>query len=476
MKAHLNIKKSRQFFVILLLFAACSWMTIPALTAETQAFRLPPYETFVLKNGLTVYLMEQHEVPLIYISTVFPAGAMYDNNLFGLATLTAEGLLMGTKNYSKSQIEEELDVLGVVYSSEAGLETAGISMSFLNSQQEKVFPILGELIAEPVFDSSEFKKRKKRLLLELEQAKEIPSQVVGDYFNKFLFNDHVYGNPIEGIQSSVKKIAVDHLKSFYRKNYRPQDSAIAVVGDFELPAMKERIYRLFKDWEAKTSIENKKPEKQSLPSLNQSRVLLVNKEDATETQFIIGSYGIKRSNPEYIGVQVVNTILGDRFTSWLNDELRVNAGLTYGANSRFDAYKSSGTFEINSFTRTATTVQALDLALKVMERLHHQGINEKTLLSAKNYVKGQFPLDYETPGSLADLLTTMFFYKLSDSFINDFHKNVDALTTEKTKEIIAKYFPEKNFLFVLIGKADELREQVKKYGKITEKEIKSDGF
>ena len=459
------------FFLIL-----WGWTGMTGLQAQGQAFRMPAYETFTLENGLTIYLMEQHEVPLIYVSAVFPAGAIHDGNRCGLASLTSEGLLMGTKNYSKAKIEEELDILGVSYNAGASLETSEVFMSFLNSHRDTVFPILKEIITEPVFEQTEFDKRKKRLLLELEQAKEAPENVIGDYYNKFLFKNHAYGNPVPGTRSSVEKITVEDLKTFYKNNYLPQGSVIALVGDFKNPEMKEQITGLFKDWQGKPAAVAETPVSAALPLADKPRVLLVNKEDATETQFIIGSFGITRNNPDYIGILLINTILGDRFTSWLNDELRVNAGLTYGVRSRFNPFKASGTFTINSFTRTATTVQALDLAVKVLNRLHKQGVDENTLSSAKNYVKGQFPLDYETPDSLAELLASMFFYKFSDSFINDFQKNIDAVTPEKAKEIIAKYFPVKNLQFVLIGKASELRDQVKKYGEITEKEIKADGF
>jgi predicted Zn-dependent peptidase len=111
-----------------------------------------------------------------------------------------------------------------------------------------------------------------------------------------------------------------------------------------------------------------------------------------------------------------------------------------------------------------------------LDRLHTKGIDAETLESAKNYIKGQFPPDYETSGELARLLTDMFVYGFDESFINNFNKNVEEMTLTKAKEIIAKYFPKDNLQFVLIGKASEIRDRVKKYGEITEKEIKAEGF
>lgn len=447
----------------------------PAGQAEAT-FRLPQYEKFVLKNGLTVYLMEQHEVPLVNISAAVPAGAVKDNDKYGLAFLTAEALLFGAKSFTKTQLEEKLDFLGTTYYTNVDGEMARLTASFANKDVDIIMPILKEILVDPIFDEKEFDKRKKRLMLELEQEKEIPGQVMESYFNKFMFGEHGYGNPVGGTKGTISAISNEDLKKFYQANYKPAESVIAVVGDFKTPQVKKMIEKWFGGWKAKTGEGSQGAAEKPLPTFAKSRVLLVNKDDATETRFRIGTLGIKRSNPDYVAIQVINTILGGRFTSWLNDELRVNAGLTYGARSNFAAYKTSGTFYVSSYTRTERTIEALDLAVQVLERLHVKGVDAETLVSAQNYIKGQYPPDYERLGDLANLLTDMFIYGFNESFINDFQENVEGVTVEKAKEIIAKYFPRENLQFVLIGKGSEIRDKVKKYGEVTEKEIKAEGF
>lgn len=437
-------------------------------------FTLPKYEKFQLKNGLTVYLMEQHEVPLVSVSMVFPAGAVKDGQKSGLASFTADALLFGTQKYTKKQIEEELGYLGANYGTYAGLESAVLTMGFVNTDQDRVFPFLQEIVTSPTFGQGEFDKMKKRTLLQLEQKREQPRSVIGSYFNKFLFGNHVYGNPAGGTRPAVSKLTVADLKAFYKANYKPSESAISVVGDFNTAQMKKKITKLFAGWNAEGASAAVAPGPR--PAHTKSRLLLVNKDDANETSFMIGRFGIKRSNPDYVAIQVINTILGGRFTSWLNDELRVNQGLTYGASSRFAANKEPGTFYISSFTRTKFTVKAIDLALDVYDRLHSKGIDKETLSSAKNYIKGQYPPRYERGRSLAGLLTSMYIYGYDESFINNFQANVDSLTVAKAKEIVKKYFSKDNLQFVLIGKASEIRDKVKKYGLLVEKEIKAEGF
>jgi predicted Zn-dependent peptidase len=168
--------------------------------------------------------------------------------------------------------------------------------------------------------------------------------------------------------------------------------------------------------------------------------------------------------------------LGGRFTSWLNDELRVNSGLTYGARSSFGSFKEGGKFVISTFTKNESTEEAVDLALKTYGRMHGQGIDEATLESAKNYVQGQYPPRYETAGSLASLLTDMYWYGFDENFINTFQEKVGKLDVAEANRIANTYFPKENLQFVLIGKAEDLRELAKKWGEVTEKEITADGF
>ena len=468
----IRVKRISAVLAAALLIAA----SVTATAQETGKFVMPHYEKYVLDNGLTVYLLEQHEVPLVYLTTVFPAGAVCDGDMSGLAELTAEGLMFGTEKYSKEDIEGTFDFLGAGISSSASLESASLGISCAAKDVDKLFAIAAEVITKPTFVEEEFTKLKQRRLAELLQAREQPRGVIGEFFNSFVYGDYPYGNPVAGTRAAVEALTIDDLKNFYASHYLPSKSAIAVAGDFNTTEMKARIESLFGGWQTEAGVLPNPLEGASIPEPGKARMLLVNKDDATETAFMIGGPGIKRDNPDYIQVMVINTLFGGRFTSWLNDELRVNAGLTYGVRSRFDALGKGGTFYISSYTRNESIGQALDICLGLLEKLHAEGIDQKTLDSAKAYVKGQFPPGYETAGQLAGLLTTMFVYGLDDSMINDFNVTVDSMTLERAKEIIAKYFPRENLQFVLIGKADAVRDIVSKYGELSEKEIKAEGF
>lgn len=438
-------------------------------------FKLPHYEIIELKNGLTIYLMEKKDVPLISFAMAFDAGSIKDGSISGLSSFTAEALKFGTANYSKLQIDSLFNFYGSSLSTNSNYDYSGIYTQIMKDNFETLISVISEVVQKPTFPSEEVEKRKQRWLAELDQAKESPRRVIGDYFNKLIFDDAPYSNPINGTKASIQKIDEQQIKEFYSLYYRPETSAIAIVGDFDLNKMKALLEKYFADWRNSSSkiISDIRINQKTF---EEPRVYLINKDNAFETTFMIGSYGIPMSNPDQIQLDVINTILGGRFTSWLNDELRVNAGLTYGARSRFNSYKYSGTFFFTSFTATINTEAALELAVKTYNRLFEKGIDNATLTSAKNYVKGQFPPDYETSYSLANFLIQKYVFGIDDSYINDFEKKVDELDVKKANELVHKYFPQKNLQFVLIGKADTIRDIAKKYGKVIERNLTEDGF
>ncbi|RYZ27251.1 MAG: insulinase family protein [Chitinophagaceae bacterium] len=456
--------------ITLSIFIICTGV----MASAQQKFQLPKYTTFKLPNGLTVNLMEQKEVPLISVALSVPAASIHDGEQAGLSELTAASLVSGSKNFTKDQIQEKLDFAGANLNAYSRQEFTRVYARFSAKTQDVVFSLLKDVVINPTFEANEFEKLKTRQKASLEVAKQSPFAVINYYWNAMMYANHVYSKPSSGLISTVNAVTAADAKKFHEKFYRPNGSVLAIVGDFNTAEMKSKITALFGEWKkANGTIANPAAEPVKMPET--ANVLLVNKADARETTFYIGAKGIAKNNADRVAIDVVNTVLGDRFTSWLNDELRVNSGLTYGAGSRFDANKYAGTFKITSFTATKTTFQTIDKALEVMDRLQ-KGIDDTTLLSARNYVVGLFPTEYETSGQLAALLNDMFIYGYDAAYINDFEKNVSLVTPVKAKEIISRYFSKNKLQFLLIGKADEIREGAKKYGTVIEKEIKEDSY
>jgi predicted Zn-dependent peptidase len=457
--------------VLAILAAAAALATAPAMAAE---FRLPAFDTVKLPNGLTVYLMERHEVPLISVRAVVKAGAVNDAAQPGLSNLTGDALLLGSKAHNKKTIDEAFDFRGARLAGGAGAEASTVQANFARADAAALLPLFAEIVQQPSFDDAELAKLRDRKVSGLKQAKESPRNVVGTYYRAMLFGSTPYAIPASGTVASVGALKQADVQRYYGQYYRPDNAAIIVVGDFQKDEMRRQIESLFGTWKA----SGPAPQQQDNGKVqaDKARVWLVNKPDAIETTFLIGGAGIARNDADYVPLQVLNTILGGRFTSWLNDELRVNSGLTYGANSQFNVLSQTGTFAISSFTASAKTGDALALAHKTYQRLWDKGIDQATLDSAKAYVKGQFPPRYETGEQLAGLLGDMYASNVDRAQIDNFTRDVDSLTPERAKALVNKHFPRNNLQTVLVGKADDIRDVAKAYGEVTELDISADGF
>jgi zinc protease len=229
-----SIKKIFPVFII-----ALAILITPSLTySQSVKYALPPFIKYKLNNGLTVYLMEQHSVPLIVASAVFDAGAVKDGEKQGLASLTAEALMFGTEKFTKQELESNLDFLGANISTGASLEGASLSATFMKKDQDKVFEIASQILMKPVFNEQEYTKRFTRKKVELERAKESPGQVIGNYYSHYLYGNHPYSTAVGGTPRSVENIKVQDLKEFYQKNYTLDRACLAIVGDFDVAAMK----------------------------------------------------------------------------------------------------------------------------------------------------------------------------------------------------------------------------------------------
>jgi predicted Zn-dependent peptidase len=326
----------------------------------------------------------------------------------------------------------------------------------------------------PTFPQDETDKILAQSLDGVKSSKDEPQAVLGLYFEGYLYGTHPYGRPSDGDELSLKSIKRDAITKFYEANYAPGNTILGIAGEFDAAEMRKKLEAAFGAWPGRT-VENKTIA--AIPPAKGKRLLLIDKPDATQTYFAIGNVGTAVNDPDRVAIRVVNTIFGGRFTSELNEALRVESGYSYGARSFFDSRKAPGTFEIASFTKNETTTPAIDLALQILEKLHKNGVTEEQLKSAKSYIKGQFPPTMETSGQLVRRIVVNEFYGLGDDEVNQLEARIDAVTLAMAKQTIEKHFPLDNLVFVLIGKASAIGPAVKKYAdKMDQRPISDPGF
>lgn len=445
-----------------------------AAVSSAQTLKLPLHEKVVLKNGLTLLIMEKHGVPIVSFTAIVKAGSAADPaDQAGLAGITAGLLRKGSQKRTAQQFASDLDFIGGSFDAGSDVDYTTISAEFLTKDLDRGLDLFGDAVLHPAFSQAEVDKLLAQSVDGVKAAKDQADAVIFNYYEGYLYDAHPYARP-GGDELSLKKIQRDAIMKFYQTYYVPSNTILAVAGEFNSAELKKKLEDTLGAWPAKSAPAVNIP---ATAPVRGKRLLLVDKPDATQTYFVIGNVGVTANDPDRVAIRVVNTAFGGTFASLLNTALRIDSGYTYGANSFFQNQKAAGPFAIYSFTKNETTVPAIDLALKILDDLHKNGLTAAQLDTAKKYIKGQFPPRIETSGQLAARIATSEFYGLDDNEINQLEARIDAVTLESAKQVIEKHFPKENLVFLLIGKASEIGPAVKKYAeKQDERKISEPGF
>jgi zinc protease len=447
--------------VALLFVALVAIPAAPQTGAQTGTLKLPAYRKTKLPNGLTLLLMEKHELPLVSFQLVLKTGSTADPaGAEGTASVTAAMLRRGTQTRSAEQYSADFDFIGGTFGATANSDFTNISAEFMKKDLAKGLDLLSDPVLHPTFPEAEVTKMISQRVNGVRAARDSAGAILGTYFNAYLLGGHPYARPTGGDEQSLARITRDAVMKFYATYFKPSNTVLAVVGDFNSAEMEKMLAAQFGGWPAGVAPNVPLPDPTPMKG---KRLLLVDKPDSTQTYFDIGNVGISRTNPDRVAINVVNTLFGGRYTSMINSALRIQSGLTYGASAGFDERRAAGPFSISTYTKNATTEQAMDMALDVLKQLHEKGITAEQLASSKAYLKGQYPRRMETSDALARMIAELEVYGLDASDVNNFNAKVDAVTLADAQRIIQKYYPLDNLVFVVVGKASEIGPALKKY-------------
>lgn len=447
-------------------------LPVAALSAQVK---LPDYKHQVLPNGVVVDLMPKPGLPLVNFRVVIKGGVESEpTSLSGLASVTAQLLRRGTSKRTADQFSEELDSLGGTFFAGNDDQATTIASEFLKKDFDAGLDLLADAVLRPTFPEAEVTKMLAQRVDGARSAKDNPG-VIATYYRAFFFGPrHPYGRPADEL--SYQRIHRDDIVSYHQKQYAGKNTILVVSGDFDPAAVSATIARVFGTMPAGAPyswISTPAPARGNSP-----RLLLIDKPDATQTYFLIAQPGITRTDPDRVPLLLMNTLFGGRFTSFLNDALRVNSGLTYGASSQMQLARLTGGIAINTYTVTSSTVQAIDMALDVLKKFHDNGITAEQLASIKAYVKGGYPRQsLETSDALAGILGEIELFGLNKGEVDDLFSRIDSLTLEQANATIRKYYRPDNLTFVLLGNAAKIRDSVRKYApKLVEVPVKQPGI
>ena len=463
------------------LLAGAALLSALAMPAHAQGaaagdVRLAPFEQYRLPNGTVLVLMEKRDTPLVSMRALLRGGSIGDPaGKEGSATLLADLLQKGAGKRNAVAFAEAIENVGGELAASAQTESIAVGASFLARDVDLMVELVADALMRPQFDSQEFAKARTLAIQSIAAAKDAdPRDLMDIYGDAWLFRGHPYGRPTEGSEKSLQAISLEDLKTYYEAQLGGDRLIVTVVGDIRAADMKQRLETAFSGWR-KAGVAA--PVVSAMPRVQGRRVLLVDKPGATQTYFWLGNVGADRTDPARGAQSVVNTVFGGRFTSMLNTALRIESGLTYGASSGFARLSEPGAFQIDSYTQTEKTREAVDLALATLDRLHAEGISAEAIASARNYLLGQFPTSIETNGQLANRLADIVFFGLARSDVDEYADRVRAVDMAAVKATIVRDVPTSgDLVMVVIGDAAEIRDAVRKYGPVTEMKITDPTF
>jgi len=450
-------------------------LLVPAMLFSTE--RLPRPEKITLDNGLVVYYLQNPELPLVSFRLLIKgAGSAFEpEGLDGLANFTADMLLKGTRTMTAEEIAEALDFMGARLAFTSAEEYASGGGDCLSQFLPRLLQIASDCLSSPTFKEDEYEKELSRKVDTLKAVKDNPARALRQYFKKAYFGQHPFGHISLGTDSSLARMSLSELKKFHAQRYRPDMTMMAVVGDVKREDLVKILNETFGRW-PKAAGPAPAASIPPLPSPAGQKLVLVDKPDATQAYFALGSPGFAQKDKIAVPATIMNTLWGGRFTSWLSTELRIKRGLTYGASSSFQSWKIGGLFMASSYTRNEKIGEMLDITFDLLKKARSQGFSPEEIESAKNYIIGQFPETLETNGSKASAYLRLVFYELGFDYFDHYLVDIQAARPEEIKKAAARLLPEKSYTLVVVGKASDIKKQLEKFGRWEEKKITDPDF
>lgn len=425
--------------------------TTPPAPGPTPALTLPAPQKFTLANGLRVWLLEQHEVPLVQANLVVLSGASADvPGQFGAAAMTAAMLDEGAAGKAALAIADEVEFLGATLSTSASFDASAVRLSTPAAKLGDALGLMAAVALTPDFPADELERLRTERLTGLLQARDDPASLVGLAFPRLLFGpEHRYGTSAGGTETSLKALGVAELKTFHRSHYRPDNAVLIVVGDTTPAALRPLVEARFGAWKADGPAATPFPVRAS-PQPGKRQIFLVDKPGAAQSQIRIGLVGVPRSTPDYIALDVLNTVLGGSFTSRLNTNLREKNGYSYGAASRFDMRRAAGPFFATAGVQTDKTAEALKEFFNELNAILTP-VPADELARFKNYAALSFAGEFETSSQLAGKLEEVAVYGLPDDVFSKYVGAVQAVTSADLTRVAKQYLLLDRMAVVIVG-------------------------
>lgn len=436
------------------------WRKTAPKPGPLSKISLPVPKSFKLDNGLTVYLAERHELPVVAMSLVTLSGAEQNPlDKPGLSSFTADMLDEGTTTRPTLKIAEELDQLGARVHTHGSLDANFVSLNTLKKTLTPALDIFSDVSLNPAFDAKEMDRVRNERVTSIKQDKDNPSVLARRALRRTLYGTkHPYGFETDGTVDSNQKFTPNDLMQFFKSNYTPSNSALAIAGDVTQDEARSIAEKYFGNWKGSSVKAATMPADRAV----KRAVFIVNKPDAPQTVVRLAGLGIARSSPDYASAEIANNGLGGMFSSRLNMNLREKHGYTYGAFSSFDTRRGIGPFVAGASLKTDVTAPGVTEFFKEVEGMSSNQLSAAELKMAKDNWALSLPGMFETSPSVAGSIAGLFVYDLPLDYYKKLPEQIDAVTPKQVEEVAAKYFKPDQMVVVTVGDKAKIRPELEK--------------
>lgn len=443
----------------------------PPRPLAAKPVKFPPYEIRTLPNGLQVVLVSQNEQPIVSARMLIRAGAAQDpTGKQGLAMLAAALLDQGTATRNSAQIAEEIDFMGGILGTGAGSDLTNVYTVSMKDGLGQALDLMADIVRRPAFPDAEIERQRQQALSSLQVAADDPDTVASQVIERLVFGFHPYGMPSGGTTQSLASLTRQDFVDYHRTWFVPNNALIAIVGDVAPNEAYAQVERVFGDW-AKGAVPAVTPMEPPPPV---KRLVVIDKPGAVQTEIRAGHLAFPRKHPDHLVMDQVVKILGGEGGNRLQQVLRSQKALTYGASADLDAYKQTGAVIAETDTRTEATIEALRTVVDEFFKLQRERVYEGELGGAQDFLAGSFPLSIEEPDAIASRVLNQLFYELPLDDLPAYPERVRSVTVDDVQRVAKAWLRPSQLSVVLVGDASRFMKDLAGAGFTTVERISID--
>lgn len=430
----------------------------PPTSGDVEAFRFPDHHRSTLPNGATLLAAHAPRGPLLELGLLFPAGAERESTAeAGLATLLGGMLDEGTAELSALEIAGTVEALGGRLSSGADWDAGSLALQVLSRHRRQALELLVGLATGSTLPSEELERQRRRRLAELLRKSTHPAHLASQRFSHTVYGDTPYGHGLLGDEATVEVLDRDQLADFYQRCYPPSSAILVAAGDLDPETLAAEAAEILGGL---SSGEAPPTPRIVAPPAHGRRLEIVDRPKAAQTELRIGHAGVRRGHPDYLALGVLNAILGGKFTSRINLNLRERNGYTYGAHSAFVGRRGPGPFLVQTAVATPVAVAAAREVLGELERIVAEPVEVEELADAQSYIIGTFPYSLQTVSGVVDRLENLALYDLPDDYYDTLPGRVRAVTREELLRVAREHIRPDELVIVAVGPEAELEAEM----------------